>query len=169
MSEKNKFSFANDEFENDDYLLDDESNDDYKEPLVGLSEEKNKKQKARNKKIRISIYVYSVVTLILLIFGLLWQWKFDLMAINNTIWFTIIIEFAIGWGMYVYNKNIFSPLIHGTKTFGLMLVGKRPKKKYYDYMKDIQDNPVDKLFYKIIFWGCLILLIPAIITLIILL
>jgi hypothetical protein len=65
--------------------------------------------------------------------------------------------------MFVWNLNILSPLIHGFKTFGLMLVGKRPKTDYYDYMKKIQEDPIPKYYIVTCFITSGILLIPLII------
>lgn len=171
---KDKFSFANVDVE-DDYLLADDT--EASEQEVFTTDELKEKEIAREKlakkqqrkKLFITVLVMLGITLSLIGFGLLWQGKVTLMAITDAVWFAFAIELSIAWVMFVYNFNIFSPLIYGTKSLFLMFVGKRPKTDYYDYMKNIQDNPIPSFYYKVIFITVAILAIPAIVLLIIML
>ena len=72
----------------------------------------------------------SVLTVVLFVFVMLWQDDWSLMAIGDGLWLVVVLEFFLGWVLFVYNKNIFSPLIFGFKTFGLMFIGKRTKTDY---------------------------------------
>lgn len=163
--EKDKFQFVNDEPES--FLLeDDETAENNSQKNEQILIEKSKKK--RKKRIWISAIVMLILSLILFGFGLFWQDAYDLMAICDSLWLTFAIEFTIGWVLFVYNKNIFSPLIHGVKTFGLMLVGKRPKQNFYDYTKYVEENPIPSFYFIVVFISAAIILIPAV-TLMILL
>jgi hypothetical protein len=94
--------------------------------------------------------------------GLLWQNDTSLLAITDALWLVVVMEFFIGWTMFVYNMNIFSSIIFSTKSFFLMLVGKKPKLDYYSYTKKIEDDPVPSYYYKVLFLSTFILLIPAV-------
>lgn len=164
--EQNKFKLINDNQKDDLY----EENDSDEFVILEKENEKkiSKKHKIRKRNmIAGATMLFSSVFLVG--FGLFWQWDISIMAITDALWFAFAIEFAVAWSMFVYNHNIFSPIIHGAKTFGLMLVGKRPKEDYYHYMKNIQDNPVPAFYYIVVFISSGVLLIPSIILLIILL
>lgn len=167
MNDKEKFEFVNENLEDQDFLLEDEDSS-IKEPTikVELTEEELKLRKRKNKRkfILKSTVIMSAIVLVLLAFIMVWQWKLTLMAFSNGLAFVTILLFTAGWIMFVYNHNVFSPLIHGLKTFGLMMVGKTPKEKYYDYMKKIEENPIPNYIYKVTFITAFIVLIPAVIT-----
>ncbi len=91
------------------------------------------------------------------------------MTIGDGLWLVFGIELFFGWTLFVYNHNIFSPVLYGVKSFVLMFVGKRPKTDYYTYMKDIQDNQIPSYFYYMFLVSAFIVFIPALITLLILL
>src|SRR5690554_6695252 len=153
------------------YLLEDEENPILEEPK---QEEKNKLtalQKQRRqlrKNILITSITMFVLSLLLIAFGLVWQRRTDLWAISNALWLAFAIEFFEAWIFFVYNKNILSPLIHGFKVFGLMLVGRRTKESYYEYMLRIEDNPIPKYIYYTVYVFAFILLVPAVITMLML-
>lgn len=131
-----------------------------------------RKKIARKQKIRYVLKVSLVMFIfsaLLFGFGLLWQGEVTLMTIGDALWLVFALLFAFGWMLFVYNRNIFSPLIHGTKTFVLMFVGKRPKKDYFNYMKSIEENPIPGKYVLIFFISAAVVLIPAIIIMLILL
>lgn len=174
MPDKKKFSFVNDINAPDVK----EGKIDFKvEKIIETPEEKARREiealirekklmKIRNTKIVIGM---TILTGILFLLAMLWQDEWTLMAIGDGLWLVFALEFTFGWVMFVYNHNIFSPLLYGMKSFGLMFVGKRPKTDYYTYMKNIQDNQIESYFYWMFFISAFIVLIPALITLFILL
>jgi hypothetical protein len=131
-------------------------------------ERKRKAKKQKLKKYLIGAAVMTFVSALLFAFGLFWQDDTSLLAIGDALWLAFAIEFLIAWVLFVYNHNIFSPLFHGIKTFGLMFVGKKPKDDYYTYMKKIEDDPIPTFYIVIVFISAGVLLIPALITLFIL-
>lgn len=150
----------------DDYLLNDDEN--IVEELPKKEEEHKKESKIFKNHIVITVIVMIVVSALIFGLVLLWQRRYDLWAVSNAFWLTFALEFFLAWIFFVYNKNILSPLIHGFKVFGLMLVGKRTKESYYEYMMKIEENPIPKYIYYIIFIFSFILLIPAVITMLML-
>ncbi len=167
MSNKDKFKLVKQEKK--DYLLEDDTNDDTEEKVEETltEEEKIKKaKKVKQRRIIITILVLLVLTIILFGGALLWQMRFDLMGFANALSLTFLMLFFIAWIMFVYNKNILSPLIHGFKVFGLMIVGKRSKESYYDYSVRISENPIPKYIYLSTFICSFIVFIPATITVI---
>lgn len=127
------------------------------------------KQKLKKRKRNIiGCVVMLVISAILFGLGLLWQDAYDTLAICNALWLAFAIEITMGWVLFVYNKNIFSPFIHAMKTFGLMIVGKRPKEDYYTYSKHIEENQIPAFYYVIIFIFAAIIFVPALILMIIL-
>lgn len=116
----------------------------------------------------VGFSIMLIITLILFFLALIWQDDTSLLAIGDALWLVLILEFFVGWVMFVYNKNIFSPLVHSTKSFFLMFAGKKPKFDYYNYMKNIEENPIPNYLYIIVFLWTLVLLIPTLIIFIIL-
>ena len=110
----------------------------------------------------------TILTIVLLFLSMLWQGAWSLMAVNNGLWLVFVLEFFGGWTLFIYNLNIWSPLTYGTKSFILMFMGKRPKTDYYTFMKNVQDNSISPYYYIVIFISAFILLVPALITLFIL-
>jgi hypothetical protein len=158
----NKFNFVNDlTKEPDDYLEEDTTS----EPLVKPKQEK--KQLPKNIKLLILIGCLVLFSAGLFFFGLFWQAKYDLLAICNSFWLAFTLNFFIFWIIFIHNKNVLSPIVYGTKSFALMIVGKRSKTSYYEYLKKIQDNPIPGKYVLIPLFSSLALLIPAIITMII--
>ena len=167
---KEKFKFVNEDKE--DFLIEDEKEVKLVSKSEEISEEDSKQLKKKRRKEFIKKYTITSIVMLLISgalfgFALLWQWKTNSLAIANAFTLTTILIFAMGWMLFVYNLNILSPLIHGFKSFGLMIVGKRPKLSYYDYMKKIQDNPLPKFYYLTCFVTAGILLIPTIILIVI--
>lgn len=155
-----------------DYLLEDDK-ELIVEEIIEVKEKKKitalqkQKQEFRNKIIITSVTML-FISILLVSFGLVWQRRADLWAISNAIWLAFSIEFFVAWVFFVYNKNILSPLIHGFKVFGLMMVGKRSKESYYDYTIKIEENPIPKYIYYTIYVFSFLLLIPAVITMLML-
>ncbi|MGI6781541.1 MAG: hypothetical protein ACOX56_01700 [Acholeplasmataceae bacterium] len=114
---------------------------------------KKERQKRRRKRIR-TVLIFGIITMVALFIAFWWQaWKFDLRGFADAFTLAFVVSLLATWVMFVYNKNILSPLIHGVKTFGLMLVGKKPKDDYYTYMKKIEDEPIPKfiIIYSLIY------------------
>ncbi|MCU0105469.1 hypothetical protein N7603_07340 [Acholeplasma vituli] len=132
-----------------------------KKILTAAQQLKKQKQK-RNLKAAL---VMTVISVVLVGFGLLWQWELSLRSIGDAFWLAFAIELTMAWTMFVYNENILSPLIHGTRTFLSMIVGKRPKESYFEYTMRINDNQIPKFYYIVGFLSALAMLIPALITL----
>lgn len=109
-----------------------------------------------------------LISIVLFILAIIWQDDTSLLAIGDALWLVLILEFFLGWVMFTYNKNIFSPLVHSTKSLFLMFAGKKPRFDYYDYMRNIEDNPIPSYLYNIIFLWTLILSIPTLIVFVIL-
>lgn len=135
-----------------------------KEKDALLIEDIKRRRKQKIRKYTITTLLMTLMTLIIFGLTLLWQWDLSLMSIGDSLWFTFAIIFTIGWLLFVYNHNVLSPIIHGFKVFGLMFVGKRPKHDYYNYMKNIQENPLPKFYYIIFFINAFIVLIPTLIV-----
>lgn len=159
---KNKFNLVN---ENQNEFLEEEKVEEIIEPKEVLTEEERekKRKKAFRKRVYRAAIVMFIVSALLVGFGLFWQDDYSLMAIGDALWLAFALELGVGWIMFVYNHNIFSPLFHGVKTLGLMFVGKRPKDDYYTYMKNIEENPIPKFYYIVVLISALVLLIPALI------
>lgn len=163
--ENNRFKRINAD-EEEKFLVEDESIQD-EEDITEEEKARIARKKFVKRVIKASVFML-FISAVLVGLGLHWQDKMTLMAIGDALWLAFAIEFGVGWIMFVYNHNIFSPLIHGVKTLGLMFVGKRPKQDYYDYMKSIQDDPIPKFYYVVVLSSALSLLIPALIILFIL-
>lgn len=89
--------------------------------------------------------VIVVLSALLVAFALFWQQRTDFLAVTNAFYFAAFLFFSFGFMIFAANHNIFSPFVYGMKTFGLMLIGRRPKLKYYDYYQDIKNNPLPKV------------------------
>lgn len=142
------------------------------EKVENIQKETKEEQLKRLKRKKLIKYTFVVVahilgSALLLLLGLLWQNDFlTLMAWTNSLWLTFVMVFFIGWIMFIYNQNIISSFVHSLKTFGLMFVGKRPAKKYYEVKMEVEENQIPKSYLFITFGFSLLILIPAIITLI---
>lgn len=152
---------------NDDFLIkEEESNLEENELNDVLSEEERKKRRRIKhfKKYSIIYGIHLIASISLFLFGLFWQAKTDLMAVTNSLWLAFSIYLFIGWILFVYNKNILSPLIHGFKVFGNMFIGQRPKEDYYTYTERIKENQIPKYIYRSFFIIGLLLFILGFIT-----
>ncbi len=163
MEEKNKFRFVND-LESD---IVDDSNE--PEEIEEIEEEeihesgipmKERYQRVQEVKTFIIVMAISIVLFFLV---QLWQDDWALQAIGDALFFVAFLQFAAGWIMLMNNMNILAPLVYGTKTFGRMFIGRRPKQDYYNYMKMKQENPIPKFYYRICFLAAGLTGIPAII------
>lgn len=149
----------------DEFLIPEDVED---EIITNLGDKENqedydkRKRKKAIKKHLTSAGIMIVLSGFLFGIGLLWQNDTSLLAITDALWLVVVLEFFIGWTMFVYNMNIFSSIIFSTKSFFLMLVGKKPKLDYYSYTKKIEDDPVPSYYYKVLFLSTFILLIPAV-------
>lgn len=150
----------------DDFLVEDNQvKDDFKKEIQAeIVREKKAKRQKYQRYFRAAL-VMTIINFILVGFGLLWQWEISLMAVGDALWLAFAIELTVAWVMFVYNHNILSPFIHGVKTFGLMVVGKRPKLDYYHYMKKVEEDQIPSFYYIVVFISTAVLLIFALITL----
>ncbi|MEF3693637.1 MAG: hypothetical protein V3569_05635 [Acholeplasmataceae bacterium] len=158
-----KFKFV--ENKANDFLIEDQPEPDFKEEVKKEIENEKTRKKRKRKLYLVTALVMMGINILLVGFGLLWQWEISLMAFGDALWLAFAIELTVAWVMFVYNHNILSPFIHGVKTFGLMIVGKRPKLDYYHYMKKVEDDQIPKFYYIVVFLSTLFLLILALITL----
>lgn len=169
--QKDKFKFVNPIDKEDDFLLDEEEDaviETHVEPALTEEEKRKLEKKKRTKKYILTAIILFFFQITLIGFALLWQWEISLMAIGDAFWFAFAIQFFVAWIMFAYNHNTFSSLIHGTKTFFLMITGKKPKEDFYEYMKRIEQDPIPRYYYIACFISAFILLIPSIIFLVIL-
>lgn len=140
-----------------------------------ISEERKKQLKREKRKKIIKKYSIAIAVMVAstgIVFGLIMLWQKGReapisMKITDALWLTLLLHFAAGWIMFVYNYNVLSPIIHGVRTFGLMIVGKKPSKDYYTYLKHIQENPLPRFYILVPMITSFILAIPAIILLVI--
>lgn len=156
--------------EQESFLIEDDLEEELSEIKTSQKDADEIRRLRRKKAIKkhlISALVMTVVSILLFIFGLIWQNDTSLLAITDALWLVVVIEFFIGWTFFVYNLNIFSSIIYSTKSFFLMLRGKKPKIDYYTYMKKIEDDPIPSYYYKVIFISTFILLIPAVLLLVV--
>jgi hypothetical protein len=102
----------------------------------------NKHQKETQKQMVVFIVFNLVVIVIAMGFSLWWQNAFNTKAFADGIWLVFSIQLTMSWSFFVYNRNIFTPLLHGGKTFFLLFVGRKPKDDYYTAYTKVQENPV---------------------------
>lgn len=95
-------------------------------------------------------------------FILWWQNDRSLLAFADGIWFVFALQLTLSWSIFVYNMNIFTPLVHGVKTFFLIFLGRKPKEDYFTYYSKIKDNPIPYGYIWIAFIFTVISLIVAI-------
>jgi hypothetical protein len=102
-----------------------------------------KKQKKETKKQILVFLIFNLFILIITMgFSLWWQNEFSLKSIADGIWLVFSIQLTMAWSFFVYNRNIFTPLLHGGKTFFLLFVGRKPKEDFYTAYTKVQENPV---------------------------
>ena len=170
LDNKDKFTIIDQE---ESFLIEDDQVDEpdgqtEADKIIKTAQELKKKEKRRKiKKLFLTALVMTIISVVIFVLTMLFQWKLTLMAIGNAMTFTCALVFFAGWIMFVWNLNILSPFIHGIKTFGLMFVGKRPKLKYYDYLKKIEEEPIPKYYIRACLITALVLLIPSIVLTII--
>ncbi len=91
------------------------------------------------------------VLALMFLFSLWWQDDYSLKAMADGIWLVFALQLTLSWSMFVYNKNIFTPLLHGLKTFFLIFVGKKPKEDYYTAYTKVLDHQIPKQVILILF------------------
>jgi hypothetical protein len=102
-----------------------------------------KKHKKETQKQTIVFIIFNLfILLIAMGFSLWWQNKFTIKSIADGIWLVFSIQLTMSWSFFVYNRNIFTPLLHGGKTFFLLFVGRKPKEDYYAAYTKVLENPV---------------------------
>lgn len=149
-----------------DFLIEDEVVE-IEEETISPEELKRREKIKKIKKYVVTTLIMASISTAIISLSLVWMWRFNLMAWTDAFWFATLLIFFAGWIMFIYNGNILSPLIHGIKSFGLFVVGKRPKLDYYHYMKKVQEDQIPKFYYRVCFITALVLAIPSTILLII--
>lgn len=96
---------------------------------------------------------------ILFLFSLWWQDAYDLRAMADGIWLVFALQLTLSWSMFVYNKNIFTPLLHGLKTFFLIFIGKKPKEDYFTAYTKVLDHQIPKTIIVMVFFMTLFVFI----------
>lgn len=106
-----------------------------------------------------------IYTGIFILIGMIWQkgsGRREILQWANSFTLATIMVFFVGWIMFIYNKNILSLFVHSVKTFGLMIVGKRPAKSYYEVKTEIEDNPIPKIYMRITFLFSLVIFVATV-------
>ncbi len=124
------------------------TNESDKEEIILHKPSPKEKFKKASLLVKILIYISAILVLsgILFAAGLLWQWRFDLLAICNAFYFSATIFIAFAVIILAANNNVFAPLVYGTKTFFLMFAGKKPKLSYYDYCLKNKENQIANIY-----------------------
>jgi hypothetical protein len=112
-------------------------------------------QTAKRSEIKPSWWIIPLINFFVLalmfLFSLWWQDDYSLVAMADGIWLVFALQLTLSWSMFVYNKNIFTPLLHGLKTFFLIFVGKKPKEDYYTAYTKVLDHQIPKSIIVIVF------------------
>ena len=96
-------------------------------------------------------------------FILWWQDDTSFIAFADGIWFIFALQLTLSCSIFVYNMNIFTPLVHGVKTFFLLFLGRKPKEDYFTYYSKIKDHPIPLSYIWIAFGFTAVVLIVGII------
>ena len=121
-----------------------------------------KKLKKSPKQIVVFSLINVVAILLLMAFTLWWQNNTSFLAFADGIWFVFAFQLTMAWALFVYNQNIFTPLVHGVKTFFLLFVGRKPKEDYFHYYSKIKDNPIATSYIVVSFLLTLVILVVGI-------
>jgi hypothetical protein len=123
-----------------------------------------KRQKQELQKQRLTFFLFNGILLLLVMaFSLWWQNQYDLKAFADGIWLVFAVQLTMTWGFFVYNRNIFTPLLHGGKTFFLLFVGKKPKDDYYTAYTKVQENQVPNYVIWISFLFTILVIVAGVI------
>jgi len=123
-----------------------------------------KRQKQELQKQRLTFFLFNGILLLLVMaFSLWWQNQYDLKAFADGIWLVFAVQLTMTWGFFVYNRNIFTPLLHGGKTFLLLFVGKKPKDDYYTAYTKVQENQVPNYVIWISFLFTMLVIVAGVI------
>ena len=111
-----------------------------------MNTNQTKTQSSKHYRTPKQLVLFSIFNFIFLgltmVFILWWQNDSSLIAFADGIWFVFALQLTLSWSIFVYNMNIFTPLVHGVKTFFLIFVGRKPKEDFYTYYSKIKDNPI---------------------------
>jgi hypothetical protein len=118
----------------------------------------------RTPKQRVLFMLMNFTFLVLMMgFILLWQNDVSFIAFADGIWFIFALQLTLSWSIFVYNMNIFTPLVHGVKTFFLLFLGRKPKEDFFTYYSKIKDNPIPISYIWIAFSFTMIVMILGVI------
>jgi len=104
-----------------------------------------------------------IVLSVMFLFSLWWQDDYSLKAMADGIWLVFAMQLTLSWSMFVYNRNIFTPMVHGLKTFFLIFVGKKPKEDYFTAYSKVLDHQIPKHIILIVFLMTILVLSVGII------
>jgi hypothetical protein len=104
-----------------------------------------------------------IVLSVMFLFSLWWQDDYSLKAMADGIWLVFAMQLTLSWAMFVYNRNIFTPMVHGLKTFFLIFVGKKPKEDYFTAYSKVLDHQIPKHIILIVFLMTILVLSVGII------
>lgn len=121
------------------------------------------KRKPSNQATWIAFFVNGFILGIMFVFSLWWQDAYTLKAMADGIWLVVALQLTLSWSLFVYNKNIFTPLVHGLKTFFLIFIGKKPKEDYYTAYTKVIDNQIPSKFIWVSFTLTLIVVIVGVV------
>jgi hypothetical protein len=121
-----------------------------------------KKTKKSPKQIVVFLAINVLAIFLLMAFTLWWQNDLSFLAFADGIWFVFAFQLTMAWSLFVYNQNIFTPLVHGVKTFFLLFVGRKPKEDYFHYYSKIKDNPIATPYIVVTFLLTLVILVVGI-------
>lgn len=121
------------------------------------------KRKPSNQQGWIAFFVNALILGIMFVFSLWWQDAYTLKAMADGIWLVVAIQLTLSWSLFVYNKNIFTPLVHGIKTFFLIFIGKKPKEDYYTAYTKVIDNQIPSKFIWVSFFLTLLVILVGIV------
>lgn len=158
---KNKFEFQKTDKISEENKI--EKKDDSQEMTKKQKDNQKDQRKENIKKFSAIILIHVLGASFVVGIGLIWQDSYDIMAWANAFLLSFIMIFFVGWIMFIHNKNILSVVTHSFRTFGLMIVGKRPAKSYYEVKTEIEDHPIPNIYLIITFLFSLVLLIVTII------
>jgi magnesium-transporting ATPase (P-type) len=121
-----------------------------------------KKTKKSPKQIVVFLAINVLAIFLLMAFTLWWQNDLSFLAFADGIWFVFAFQLTMAWSLFVYNQNIFTPLVHGVKTFFLLFLGRKPKEDYFHYYSKIKDNPIATPYIVVTFLLTLVILVVGI-------
>jgi len=95
----------------------------------------NEKQKSKSFSF-VTFGVLLLINVIVFLVVLVFKGKISMLYIIDALTISTAINFAVGWFMYIYNKNLFSSVTYGFKTFFNSLRGNKNSEDYFEYTRN---------------------------------